>query len=299
MLKKVVCILCAGFLFVGTALADVPVLIESDNGSVVLDVPEPAYIEDGTTMVPLRALCEALGCTVDWDDATQGIAITKGETVVGLTIGSTAATVNGAARTVLPPVLKNGTAMIPLRFVSESFGCDVQYCVWEGREEIRITPSRGIASAILADVQSRYGVASGMPLAEAKQVLGYPITDEYTFLGGYYADFGRLWLFYNQFEADCPVTHLVLYEGASAGGFTLGETTLEEALAITSYKGDVVRSAWTDDGNEAEVIAAAERGEEYYPAFQQNFYINDGVYQLGFYFTHGVLTTLVVFVPMD
>lgn len=39
-----------------------------------------AYIEDGTTMVPLRAIAEALGCTVEWDPLTRTVRISSSNT---------------------------------------------------------------------------------------------------------------------------------------------------------------------------------------------------------------------------
>ena len=42
-----------------------------------LDAPG-AYIENGTTMVPLRALAEALGCEVGWDPETETVTVLSG-----------------------------------------------------------------------------------------------------------------------------------------------------------------------------------------------------------------------------
>lgn len=39
-----------------------------------------AYIEDGTTMIPLRAVAEALGCSVEWDPVTRTVRITSPDT---------------------------------------------------------------------------------------------------------------------------------------------------------------------------------------------------------------------------
>ena len=39
----------------------------------ILDVA--AQIEDGRTLVPARAVAEAFGCTVDWNDADKAVII--------------------------------------------------------------------------------------------------------------------------------------------------------------------------------------------------------------------------------
>ena len=46
-------------------------------GGVEKELDVPAQLIDGRTLVPVRAVSEALECTVDWDDATQTVIITK------------------------------------------------------------------------------------------------------------------------------------------------------------------------------------------------------------------------------
>jgi len=100
------------------------------NGApITFDVP-PQMI-GGRTMVPMRAIFEALGAEVEWDAGTQTATGTKGDTVVRLTIGSTSPTVNGRVVTIdQPGVVISGRTMVPLRFVGESFGVTVN---WDGQ----------------------------------------------------------------------------------------------------------------------------------------------------------------------
>lgn len=44
-----------------------------------IPLPSPIYIKDGRTYVPLRPLCEALGCSVFWDTDLQGAAVRSGK----------------------------------------------------------------------------------------------------------------------------------------------------------------------------------------------------------------------------
>ncbi|WP_339847327.1 stalk domain-containing protein [Paenibacillus sp. FSL W7-1088] len=84
----------------------------------------------GSVLVPLRGIFESLGADVKWNSSTQTVtAIREGRTIV-LTIGSKIAYINGVAVTLsAKPQIINGVTMVPLRFVSEAFGGEVE---WHG-----------------------------------------------------------------------------------------------------------------------------------------------------------------------
>ncbi|MDO5804195.1 MAG: copper amine oxidase N-terminal domain-containing protein [Clostridia bacterium] len=99
-----------------------------------LTFDQPPYIENGTTMVPMRAIFEALGASVDYDTETKAITATKGSTVIKLFANSDTGTVNGKEVTLTSPVAnKNGTTMVPLRLVSEALGAEVS---WDAETKI-------------------------------------------------------------------------------------------------------------------------------------------------------------------
>ncbi|USG64410.1 copper amine oxidase N-terminal domain-containing protein [Brevibacillus ruminantium] len=89
--------------------------------------PKPPVEIDGRTLVPLRAIFEALGAKVDWDEATQTVTATKDGNIIQLTIGSKVAYKNGQKINLdVPAQLFNGdTTMVPIRFVSEALGAKV------------------------------------------------------------------------------------------------------------------------------------------------------------------------------
>ncbi|HHY44981.1 MAG TPA: hypothetical protein GX512_04640 [Firmicutes bacterium] len=91
--------------------------------------PIRPFLKDGTTMVPLRALSEALGFTVTWsDDGT--VTCAKDETAIVLRIGTPSVSANGEAVTLSqPPELVQGHTVVPLRFFSEAMKYDVR---WDG-----------------------------------------------------------------------------------------------------------------------------------------------------------------------
>lgn len=88
----------------------------------------PPVIENGRTLVPLRAIFEPLGATVQWDADTQTVTSTKGSTVIALTLGQTTAYINNNPVLLsVPAKAINGRTMVPLRFVSEALGCEVNW----------------------------------------------------------------------------------------------------------------------------------------------------------------------------
>jgi len=85
-------------------------------------------IENGRALVPVRAVTEAYGATVEWDEETKNITITKDETVIVLQIGSLTATVNGEDKELdVAPVIHKGRTLVPIRFVAEAFELSVDW----------------------------------------------------------------------------------------------------------------------------------------------------------------------------
>ena len=80
-------------------------------------------IENDRTLLPIRAVAEALGASVDWDGKTQRITITKKDTEIVLKLSSTRALVNGIYYPLdVAPFLSDDTTMVPLRFVTQTLG---------------------------------------------------------------------------------------------------------------------------------------------------------------------------------
>ena len=77
-------------------------------------------------MVPLRVISENLGANVNWDNSQ--ITITKNDMQVVLKLNSNKVVKNGETELldVKPYVRKNRT-FVPMRFLAETFGCDVNY----------------------------------------------------------------------------------------------------------------------------------------------------------------------------
>lgn len=97
------------------------------NGQLI-SFDQPPTIIDGRTLVPLRAIFEALGATVEWNGETQTVTSQKGSTSVSLSIDSKTMYKNGKAVTLdVPSQLINDRTLVPARAVAEAFGCDVDW----------------------------------------------------------------------------------------------------------------------------------------------------------------------------
>ncbi|MDD5690003.1 MAG: stalk domain-containing protein, partial [Caldisericia bacterium] len=99
-----------------------------------ITVDPPPYIKGGVTLVPLRFISEAFGAEVQWEpNIGKGTVIIKFESkVIQIEIGNINALVNGTTHKLLvPPEIKNGRTFVPLRFISEAFGAEVQWIASE------------------------------------------------------------------------------------------------------------------------------------------------------------------------
>jgi hypothetical protein len=125
--KKITTILlciCLLFCLVAPAVATPKVNI---NGNQLIFEVDP-IVENGRTLVPLRAIFEALGANVSWDGTTQLITATKDETIIKLQIGSQTAYKNNQPVPLdVPPKIVEDRTLVPLRFVSESLGANVKW----------------------------------------------------------------------------------------------------------------------------------------------------------------------------
>lgn len=95
---------------------------------VLVDFDVIPYVENERTLVPMRAIFEKIGATVEWDENTQNITSTKDSKVVVLTLGSTNMMVDDTLVELdVPAKAINGRTFVPVRAVSEAFDCNVQW----------------------------------------------------------------------------------------------------------------------------------------------------------------------------
>jgi hypothetical protein len=87
-------------------------------------------IKDGRTMVPLRFIGEAFDAEFTYDSVFKIIDINFGSDKIKMQIGKNIAFVNGKEiKLDVVPYIVNGRTLVPIRFISETFGAEV---VWDG-----------------------------------------------------------------------------------------------------------------------------------------------------------------------
>ena len=85
-------------------------------------------LQNGSLLVPVRAITQSLGASVEWDAALNLVIVTKGETRVELTVNETKALVNDEVYNLNEPArLIKGNLLVPIRFLSEVFQMQVEW----------------------------------------------------------------------------------------------------------------------------------------------------------------------------
>lgn len=98
-----------------------------DGKTVVFDAAQPKLV-DGRTLVPMRKFFEHFGADVNWDDATFTAKAVKGELSVEISIGSNVMYNNGTPFVLdVPAQLIYSRTYVPVRFISEALGADVEW----------------------------------------------------------------------------------------------------------------------------------------------------------------------------
>ena len=112
------------------SVGDVVVMSIGSNEIIINDkkatIDAEPIIQNDRTYVPFRALAEAFGATVAYDEATQAVTAELNGVTVVMTIGSATYTVNGAEKTMdVAPFINGSRTMVPVRFAAEAFGIKV------------------------------------------------------------------------------------------------------------------------------------------------------------------------------
>ena len=103
-----------------------PITVFLNGEQLVFDV-QPT-LENGRTLVPMRAIFEALGAEVSWDNETFTAVAVKDGTTIAMTIDDNILFKNGEVTELdVPARLVDGRTLVPVRAVSEGLGADVQW----------------------------------------------------------------------------------------------------------------------------------------------------------------------------
>lgn len=111
----------------------VPFTVTENIKIVVNNVPlsnldQPPVIVDGRTMVPVRAILESLGATVEWDASTKTATATKDGYVIKFVIGNKTITKNNTPYTYdVATKIINGRTCVPARAAGELMDMNVNW----------------------------------------------------------------------------------------------------------------------------------------------------------------------------
>lgn len=112
-------------------------------------------IEDGRTLIPIRAVSERMGYDVEWDNETEKVRIKNGNETLELFIGKKNYLKNDIQKQADTFArIKDGRTLAPLRLIAEEFGCTVRWieeeCTVEivKHEIVRVSNARELLEAI-------------------------------------------------------------------------------------------------------------------------------------------------------
>jgi hypothetical protein len=88
----------------------------------------PLIDTNNRTLVPVRKVLEAIGCSVDWEQGTRTVISQKGNLTVNIPVGVNEIVVNGVSvETDAAAVVVDGRTYLPLRAVLEAYGYAVEW----------------------------------------------------------------------------------------------------------------------------------------------------------------------------
>lgn len=141
-MRKIICTLLSVFMILSvfgvTSYADdtTTLVMRIDSSKMIVNGNETdidnmgtsPLIADGRTLVPIRGMIEALGGNISWDSGTQTATLNHNKDEIRLTVNSYTAYYNDEEKTLdTAPVIIKGRTMLPVRFIAENFGFDVDW----------------------------------------------------------------------------------------------------------------------------------------------------------------------------
>jgi hypothetical protein len=128
------------------------VIIELKIGSRTMYVDgKPVILEaapiilNSRTLLPIRAVVEAVGGTITWEALARKVTIVRNNKTLELWIGRNVAELNSQSISIdtdsrVVPIIMSGRTLLPLRFVAETLALDVQWNPTTQKITITFTP---------------------------------------------------------------------------------------------------------------------------------------------------------------
>ena len=145
-------------------------------------------VKNDRTLVPIRAIIEAFGGTVDWDGKNRTVTLMLDDDVIKLVIDSTTAYTNSRAATLdTAPVVINDRTMLPIRYIAEGFNLGV---AWEG-DSHRVSVIRNgfddVEYQVVTSMVPAYSGKAAVPING-----NIPFFKDYEIIGGSFEFYANL-----------------------------------------------------------------------------------------------------------
>ncbi|WP_304942758.1 copper amine oxidase N-terminal domain-containing protein, partial [Vallitalea guaymasensis] len=124
----VVVVMMLTAMMVSTVTAENFVTVTVQGETVDFPDAQPFIDANNRTLVPIRFISEALGGQVSWDGDLQQATITYDNKVITLVINKKEITVDDEVHVMdTQAILKDSRTYVPVRFVSEAMGANVEW----------------------------------------------------------------------------------------------------------------------------------------------------------------------------
>ncbi len=135
---------------------DMSIILQIENLNMTVngtekEIDAAPVIIDGRTLLPVRAVVEEMGGDVIWDREAKQATLNHGNNEIVLTIDSETALLNNEEQTLdTAPVIISGRTFLPIRFIAENFGYNVE---WNG-ENKTVTINTSVADDNTSETES-------------------------------------------------------------------------------------------------------------------------------------------------
>ncbi|TYA10563.1 copper amine oxidase N-terminal domain-containing protein [Paenibacillus faecis] len=126
----VAAMICSPFTVTASAASNSPsfVGVVMDGQKIWFPDAQAFVDENNRTLVPVRFIAEQMGAKVGWEPKTMTVPIERDDLHIVLTIGDSTALVNGKEVVFdSKAITSGGRTFVPLRFVSEALGAEVNW----------------------------------------------------------------------------------------------------------------------------------------------------------------------------
>ncbi len=262
-MKKLITLILTLFTIFTTAHATDEISVYIEGQKVEFD--QPPVIIDGRTLVPMRALFEALGANVSWEEETKTVFGTSLGISVYVTIDENVMFRNTCEIDLdVPAKIINGRTMIPLRVVSEAFGMQV---IWDNQ-------SRTINLSSLGNIKELYWNDDYVYYGETLDGKAYGYGILYKLPNYEVASMGL----FNSFESNYMIKGSTWFDG---GSYYNGEYSGYMFNGLGTYifpDGETQVGEWKDGKLNGEAVCYYTNGDKYIGMFVNDEKCGQGTY---------------------